>query len=192
MALDAKGAAALALHRFGFGPRAGSIDAIASDPRGALLAEIEKPGAGQIVNPELLTSAQAARLNFSYTQQQQAKRIASRVSEEQRNSGAAVVTPMEPPKVDDATMAAVPPPAEPPNPPAQNRGREIKARIDAAMGAEIGFAERLVWFWSNHFCVSADVVNNMAGGYEREAIRAARCSPRSRSRAPGRSSIRSC
>jgi uncharacterized protein (DUF1800 family) len=40
------------------------------------------------------------------------------------------------------------------------------------MNAEIGFAERLVWFWSNHFCVSADVVNNMAGGYEREAIRA--------------------
>jgi uncharacterized protein (DUF1800 family) len=174
MALDAKGAAALALHRFGFGPRAGSIDVIASDPRGALLAEIEKPGAGQIVNPELLTSAQGARLNFSYTQEQQAKRIASRVSEEQRNSGAAVVTPMEPPKTDDATMAAVPPPAEPatPNPPAQNRNREIKARTDAAMNAEIGFAERLVWFWSNHFCVSADVVNNMAGGYEREAIRA--------------------
>ena len=93
MALDAKGAAALALHRFGFGPRAGSIDAIASDPRGALLAEIEKPGAGQIVNPELLTSAQGARLNFSYNQEQQAKRIALRVSEEQRNSGAAVVTP---------------------------------------------------------------------------------------------------
>jgi uncharacterized protein (DUF1800 family) len=172
MALDAKGAAALALHRFGLGPRAGSIDAIASDPRGALLAEIEKPGAGQIVNPELLTSAQGARLNFSYTQAQQAKRIASRVSEEQRNSGAAVAAPMEPPKVDDAATAAVPPPAEPPNPPAQNRSREIKARIDAAMGAEIGFAERLVWFWSNHFCVSADVVNNMAGGYEREAIRA--------------------
>jgi uncharacterized protein (DUF1800 family) len=174
MALDAKGAAALALHRFGLGPRAGSIDAIASDPRGALLAEIEKPGAGQIVNPELLTSAQAARLAFSFNQAEQAKRIASRVSEEQRNSGAAVVTPMEPPKADDAAMAALPPPAEPatPSPPAQNRNREIKARIDAAMDAEIGFAERLVWFWSNHFCVSADVVNNMAGGYEREAIRA--------------------
>gem|GEM_PF-4479852 len=38
MALDAKGAAALALHRFGMGPRAGSIAAIASDPRGACSA----------------------------------------------------------------------------------------------------------------------------------------------------------
>jgi uncharacterized protein (DUF1800 family) len=48
---------------------------------------------------------------------------------------------------------------------------EVKARLDAASVAEIGFAERLVWFWSNHFCVSADTVPNMVGGYEREAIR---------------------
>ena len=62
MALDGKANAALCLHRFGVGPRAGSIEAIASDPRGALIAEI-------------------------------------------------------------------------------------------------GFLERLVWFWSNHFCVSADKGN---------------------------------
>ena len=43
MSLDAKAVAALALHRFGLGPRAGSIHAIASDPRGALLAELDKP-----------------------------------------------------------------------------------------------------------------------------------------------------
>ena len=47
---------------------------------------------------------------------------------------------------------------------------EAKARIDAARQAEIGFIERLVWFWSNHFCVSLDA-SVMAGGYEREAIR---------------------
>ena len=33
---------------------------------------------------------------------------------------------------------------------------EARARFDAAIGAEIGFVERLVWFWSNHFCVDAD------------------------------------
>src|SRR5438270_10799056 len=43
---------------------------------------------------------------------------------------------------------------------------EAKARIDAALGAEIGFAERLVWFWSNHFCVSADKIQSMSGAYE--------------------------
>ena len=46
--------------------------------------------------------------------------------------------------------------------------------MHAALGADIGFAERLAWFWSNHFCVSADKfgVRSIAGAYEREAIRA--------------------
>ena len=44
-------------------------------------------------------------------------------------------------------------------------------RTEAALGAEIGFVERLVWFWSNHFCVSADKIQSMSGAYEREAIR---------------------
>ncbi len=71
---------------------------------------------------------------------------------------------------------------EQPAPPANNPGptvsqqiylAEAKARIQAALGAEIGFAERLVWFWSNHFCVSADKggVRPICGAYEREAIR---------------------
>jgi len=174
MSLDAKGAAALALHRFGLGPRAGSIAAIASDPRGALLAELDTPGAGQIVNAELLTSAGGARLNFAYNQQQQAKRIAARISDEQRKAATAVMTPMEEPKPEDAAAMAVPEPPAPAQvtPPQANVNREIIARIDTAVKADIGFVERLVWFWSNHFCVSADVVLNMAGAYEREAIRA--------------------
>src|SRR3984893_12799159 len=65
MALDPK-EAALALHRFGFGPRSGSIAAIAADPRGALLAELERPNAGQILNPDLPTSAAASRAVLDY------------------------------------------------------------------------------------------------------------------------------
>jgi len=41
-----KAAAALGLHRFGFGPRADTIETIAADPRGALLADLERPNAG--------------------------------------------------------------------------------------------------------------------------------------------------
>ena len=52
MASDPKAEAALALHRFGLGPRAGSIAAIASDPRGALLAELDRPGAARIADAE--------------------------------------------------------------------------------------------------------------------------------------------
>jgi uncharacterized protein (DUF1800 family) len=173
MSLDAKGAAALALHRFGLGPRAGSITMIASDPRGALLEEIEKPGAGQIADKEMLTAPQAARLAFHYNQEQQAKRISARISEEQRKTTMAVMTP-EDSKPDDAAMMTVPGAGEPQQatPPQQNVNREVMRRTNAAINAEIGFVERLVWFWSNHFCVSADVVTNMAGAYEREAIRA--------------------
>src|SRR4029077_13530817 len=49
--------------------------------------------------------------------------------------------------------------------------KEVRARLDAAFEADIGFAERLGGFWSNHFSVATDTVLNMAGGYEREAIR---------------------
>src|SRR5204863_4587532 len=48
---------------------------------------------------------------------------------------------------------------------------EAKLRTEAALAANIGFAERLVWFWSNHFCISADKIPSMTGAYEREAIR---------------------
>jgi len=58
--------AALALHRFGFGPRAGSITAIAPDPRGALLAELEQPKAGQIANADLPSAAAANRAVFEF------------------------------------------------------------------------------------------------------------------------------
>ncbi len=43
-----------------------------------------------------------------------------------------------------------------------------------ARDAEIGFVERLVAFWSNHFCVSAgksEILRASAGSFEREAIR---------------------
>jgi len=50
---------------------------------------------------------------------------------------------------------------------------EAKARFDSALNAEIGLIDRLTWFWSNHFCVSADkgTVRALCGAFEREAIR---------------------
>jgi uncharacterized protein (DUF1800 family) len=58
-----------------------------------------------------------------------------------------------------------------PDPGRQIYLEEARIRISASLGAEIGFVERLVWFWSNHFCVSADKIRSMSGAYEREAIR---------------------
>ena len=148
MSLDAKGAAALALHRFGLGPRAGSIAAIASDPRGALLAELDQPGIGQIINPELLSAAKASAAAFNFRQERQARLIAQRKDEEERKASGMAAEGTE--KPDAAPLPA----AE--AVPAQIFQREVKARFDAAFAPQIGFVERLVWFWSNHFCVSAD------------------------------------
>src|SRR6266849_9457743 len=88
MALDPKAEAALCLHRFGLGPRAGSIAAIASDPRGALLAEINSPGAGRINDPALLASGEGARAAFKFQQEQRAARLAERAARDANSANA--------------------------------------------------------------------------------------------------------
>jgi uncharacterized protein (DUF1800 family) len=74
------------LHRFGFGPRAGSIGAIAVDPRGALLAELDKPGVGQVSNPALPTSGAANRAVFEYNAERNANQKRTRREAEQAAS----------------------------------------------------------------------------------------------------------
>jgi uncharacterized protein (DUF1800 family) len=174
MATSTKAAtAALALNRFGLGPRAGSITAIEADPRGALLAELDKPMAGQVAAAALPSSALAFRTVNEANAERQAKRIlAARAQKEaekqQRPEGPSMAA------VGDeaaAEMAARKAAETVPDPGRQIYLNEVKARIDAALAAEIGFAERLVWFWSNHFCISADKIQSMSGAYEREAIR---------------------
>src|SRR5215475_11319461 len=170
MAADPKAEAALALHRFGLGPRAGSIAVVASDALGALLVELDRAGAGHIGPGDLLTSGTAARVAFAYQQAQRAARQAERAAQ-QANAPMSGGSP-------EMKDQAAPPPAPMRNPgpgvPQQIYLSEAKARINAALDAEIGFVERLVWFWSNHFCVSADKgnVRQICGAYEREVIRA--------------------
>ena len=51
---------------------------------------------------------------------------------------------------------------------------EALARLQRAVQADCGFTERLVAFWSNHFCISAskgELARMWAGAFEREAIR---------------------
>jgi uncharacterized protein (DUF1800 family) len=51
---------------------------------------------------------------------------------------------------------------------------EALARLQRAGVADCGFTERLVVFWSNHFCISANkggLARMWAGSFEREAIR---------------------
>ena len=186
MATDPKSLAAIALHRFGFGPRAGSLASVAADPRGAILAELDRPGAGRIADADLLTTGEAARAAFDFRQEKKAERLALRVDREatqaEAKRAAEAVKPAD--NTDtaqpggmqvDATQPSAPAKTNPgPGIPQQIYLEEAKARFDSALNAEIGLVDRLTWFWSNHFCVSADKgqVRPLCGAYEREAIRA--------------------
>ena len=87
--------------------------------------------------------SEAARATFAFRQKRKAE------LENAAMSGDATKTEAAPDaKLDMARQA--------PGVPQQIYLQEAKARLDAALSAEIGFVERLVWFWSNHFCVSAD------------------------------------
>jgi uncharacterized protein (DUF1800 family) len=162
MALDSKQQAALALHRFGLGPRAGSIAAIASDPRGALIAELDRDGAGSLAAADLLSSGAALRAAAQFREAQRQMR---------RDASEPNLAPSNNPANNPASNPKAPLRRSTGQAPQDIYLAEAKARLDAALAAEIGFAERLVWFWSNHFCVSADKARPIAGAFEREAIR---------------------
>src|SRR5512132_2082893 len=138
--------AALALHRFGFGPVAGSIGAIAGDPRGAVLADLERPGAGRVAAANLPNSGQAARALFEFRAERLAKeKLAQRAKKEAEAKGIVVGA------ADDDAMnpngdAQAPKPEAAQNqqnqqPPLQLVQNEAKVRIEAAVAAEIGFVE---------------------------------------------------
>jgi len=167
-----KAEAALALHRFGMGPRPGSIAAIEADPRGALIAELERPSAGQVAASALPSSSKAYRTVADANAKRQAKAIvAARAQKEAKKLQMSEAPAMMEGSEDAGAMAAKIAAEAVPDPGRPIYLEEARIRIEAALGAEIGFTERLVWFWSNHFCISADKIQSMSGAYEREAIR---------------------
>src|SRR5258708_2354583 len=173
MGSDPKAQTAPSLSRFGLVPRAGSIAGIASDPRGALLAELDGAGAGRIGNADLLTSGTAARVAFAFQQAQRAARQAERAAQQAAApSGGASLPQMN----DHSAPPPAPVPVRNPGPgmPQQIYLAEAKARIQAALGAAIRFLERLRSFWADHFCVAADKgnVRQIFGAYEHQVIRA--------------------
>jgi uncharacterized protein (DUF1800 family) len=173
MSRSAKAEAVLALHRFGMGPRPGSIAAIEADPRGALIAELERPSASQLAASALPSSSKAFRTVNEANAKRQAKTIiaAKAQQEAKRQQMSDAPSMMEGGEQDAKAMAAKIAAEAVPDPGRQIYLDEARIRTEAALGAEIGFVERLVWFWSNHFCISADKIQSMSGPYEREAIR---------------------
>jgi uncharacterized protein (DUF1800 family) len=186
MSNSAKAEAVLALHRFGMGPRPGSLAAVGTDPRGALIAELDRPLALSAA-ASLPTSAKAYR-TVADANARRAARAKQAQQQAKKQQVAAVPTapgdqaqaqaqtegqaPAQGQEKDAAEMAAKQAADAVPDPGRPIYLQEAKLRIEAALAADIGFAERLVWFWSNHFCISAYKIQSMSGAYEREAVRA--------------------
>lgn len=173
-------AGAIALQRFGLGPKPGQGDAARAQVREKLLAEI---AAGNVAQPQGVTFSGAAEIGkalYDFEDMEKREREARRVAAAplaavtQPGMQVAGAAPQTPPSGSQNQMA---PPSKPANEPAlpyRTYRDEVKARADLALAAETGFGERLVMFWSNHFCVGATKSNMcriMAGAYEREAIR---------------------
>lgn len=153
--------AVTALNRFGLGARPGDLARVASDPRGALRAELRPERA--LVRPEAAGGLAGTAANLE----------AAFAAEEARKALREAQAPAHPPLLPSAMTGGAPErPA--PQPEAVIYRAEALARFGMAQAAEIGFLERLVGFWSNHFCVSAgkaQVLRASAGSFEREAIR---------------------
>jgi uncharacterized protein (DUF1800 family) len=182
MARDSQ-AALVALNRFGLGARGGAsgdfVNA-ASDPRGFVKAELSRPNGVLLEVPGLQSTPALAQTVFAYQFEiVQARNAAAKSAAPTDIAGKAAA--METTDA-NATMAAAqamqpdpPKPAPPPLNIIQKTYRaEALARLQRATIADCGFAERLVVFWSNHFCISANkggLARMWAGSFEREAIR---------------------
>ena len=187
-------AALMALNRFGFGARGGaSADLVgaASDPRGFVKADLRRPGGVRLEVSGLQPTPALAQAVFGYQAEVKAAREAAKANP------AAGMSASEKPAAIDATdkpfdnksmenrpmekMASDTPqpaqaavPAKPLNIIQKTFRAEALARLQRALMADCGFGERLVAFWSNHFCISANkgqLGRMWAGSFEREAIR---------------------
>ena len=162
-------AALVALNRFGLGARPGDdLGKIAGDARGCLKAELKQQDIALVsideqTNAGLLDSTAAIQASMTAA--------AERKAERDRMAQPTAMPPATPVLADPA--AAKPKPAVPPVEADLYRA-EAQARFGKALGAGPGLVERLVGFWSNHFCVSVakgQIVRACAGAFEREAIR---------------------
>jgi uncharacterized protein (DUF1800 family) len=178
----------MALNRFGFGARgggSGDLTSAASDPRGFVKAELNRPGGARLEMPGLLPTPALAQTVFAYQAEVKAAREAAKANPAatEATDKPSDIKSMENMSTDkpaekaatvpmSATEAAAP--AKPLNVIQKTFRAEALARLQRALTADCGFTERLVTFWSNHFCISAakgELARIWAGAFEREAIR---------------------
>jgi uncharacterized protein (DUF1800 family) len=131
--------AIIATSRFGFAARGDDLATASGDPRGWVLAQLNRPAAP--LAGDLPTSARMV--------------VAQLEARQDRKQGDKDGAKVERDAVKETYLA------------------EVAARLNAAIASDHPLLERMVFFWSNHFTVSAmrPVVRGFVGAFEREAIR---------------------
>lgn len=172
---------ALAATRFGLGLRASPVDLFGADPVAALLDE----AAGESKRPPDRDLAPTSKILFDVQSFFARQRAANQAMEKSGADAAEMAGGMpagmpagmmERPAAMGSGKDAAPEaaPARPERPHLAYFNAEFEALIARMSDAPIGFFERLVGFWSNHFAVEADrsfTTKATVGAYEREAIR---------------------
>lgn len=155
--------AALALTRFGLGARPGEIDALGSDARGWLLAQIRSDGAPNPPGGPTTDERVEAFLDY----QREARQTRRAASPE---------APMTEPATDggpEPAQAVFDARRDSRRALARETAQAFLRRAQLGATTPHGFAERWALFWANAFTVSATKFQSAVfmGQYEREAIR---------------------
>jgi uncharacterized protein (DUF1800 family) len=144
--------AEIAVIRFGLGAKPGELSAAAADPKAWLKAQTSGPVA-------LSSATPLAGSDVIYT-----ALIAAREQRQMQRQATAQTNAAD---ADANAVNAVREVYQ------QHYRAQVLARTQSAATTDRAFAERLVYFWSNHFAVSADkgAVFGLAGTLETEAVR---------------------
>ena len=156
--------AVVALNRFGLGAEPGDVLRIASNPRAALITELD-PDVALLDSADLPATPDVV----AALRQIQMERKTARAGASDAAPAAPAMDGLQTDMATAAGDAASGPPT-----PDQFYMAEIAARIDRVRQADAGYVERLVAFWTNHFAVEAatgEIERGLVGAFEREAIR---------------------
>jgi uncharacterized protein (DUF1800 family) len=158
----------LALQRFGLGARPGDLARAEADPVAVLLTEIDRSRVMIAPGKNLMSSQRGILAVDAFVEERRKRLLADPEGAKRARPSAGNPRPMAPSDAmgTEGEVTAVPG--------QQIYRNEVVARYEKAGTAASGFAERLVWFWSNHFAVSIRKAPRLlatAGALEREVIR---------------------